>query len=284
MQTSVDKTLKTDMEANFAPFKVAGVQMVSSPDLAENLMQAGDLIGQAARDGAHVVVLPEYFCFLGLNDREKWKIKEKAGGDGPIQAFLADQARKHGIWVVGGTMPIEIPGDDRISNTCLIFGPDGLQHARYDKIHLFKFAREDESYDESRTICAGNAPVRVSICGAVVGLSVCYDLRFPELYRALGQPALILVPSAFTYTTGRAHWELLLRARAIENQCYVLAPAQGGHHANGRHTWGHSMLIDPWGDVLDVLAQGPGIVGGTIDASRLNAVRTSLPALQHRVM
>lgn len=284
MQTFADKKLATGSETDFTPFKVAGVQMVSTPDVDENLRQAGDLIDRAARDGASVVVLPEYFCLLGLDDREKWKIKERAGEGGPIQTFLANQARKHGIWVIGGTMPIEITGNDRIFNTCLVFGPDGLQRARYDKIHLFKFSREDESYDESRSICAGDAPVDVLINGAVVGLSVCYDLRFPELYRALNQPALILVPSAFTYTTGRAHWELLLRARAIENQCYVLAPAQGGRHANGRHTWGHSMLIDPWGDVLDVLDQGPGIVGGTIDASRLNAVRTSLPALQHRVM
>lgn len=284
MHRSTNISPESDSELDFAPFSVAGIQMVSSPNLDENLKQAGELIDRAARNGASMVVLPEYFCLLGMNDREKWKIKERVGQGGPIQDFLSGCARKHGIWVVGGTMPVEIIGKDRIFNTCLVFGPDGRQHARYDKIHLFKFERGEESYDESRSICAGEKPVEVLINGAVVGLSVCYDLRFPELYRALKQPSLILVPSAFTYTTGQAHWELLLRARAIENQCYVLAPAQGGQHANGRHTWGHSMLIDPWGEVLDVLAQGPGIVGGTIDASRLNAVRASLPALQHRVM
>jgi len=284
MQMLAESSIEMAVEVNFASFNVAGLQMVSSPDVQENLTQAGELIARAAQEGANLVVLPEYFCFMGMHDKDKWQIKEHLGEGGPIQDFLAAQARAHKIWLVGGTMPIAMADDDRIFNTCLVFGPDGQRHARYDKIHLFKFSREKESYDESRAIRPGEQPISFSIDGAVVGLSVCYDLRFPELYRALGRPALILVPSAFTYTTGRAHWEVLLRARAIENQCYVLAPAQGGHHANGRRTWGHSMLIDPWGDVMDVLAEGPGIVGGTIDASRLNAVRTSLPALQHRVM
>ncbi|MFA4913361.1 MAG: carbon-nitrogen hydrolase family protein [Burkholderiaceae bacterium] len=271
-------------EQSFPSFKVAGIQMVSSPDLKENLDQAAILIAEAAQSGAKLVSLPEYFCFMGLRDRDKWAIKEDAVQGGPIQAFLADQARTHKIWLAGGTIPLAVGGEDRVFNSSLVYGPDGTLAARYDKIHLFKFASGKESYDESTAIRPGTDPAHFSVEGAGIGLSVCYDLRFPELYRALNQPALILVPAAFTYTTGKAHWELLLRARAIENQCYVLAPAQGGHHANGRQTWGHTMLIDPWGDVVDVLAEGPGVVGGTIDASRLNAVRTSLPALQHRVM
>jgi len=166
----------------------------------------------------------------------------------------------------------------------LVYGPDGKRVARYDKIHLFNFQRGSESYDESTTIFPGRTPVSFESPGGRVGLSVCYDLRFPELYRALGEVSLILVPAAFTYTTGRAHWEILLRARAIENQCYVLAAAQGGLHANGRRTWGHSMFIDPWGDVLEVRAEGPGVVVGSLDPAHLAEVRTALPALRHRVM
>src|SRR5690606_10658129 len=169
-------------------------------------------------------------------------------------------------------------------NTMLVYAPDGSRVARYDKIHLFGFQRNDESYDESASIVPGTTPAAFAAPCGRVGLSICYDLRFPELFRALGDVALILMPAAFTYTTGRAHWETLLRARAIENQCYVLASAQGGVHPNGRRTWGHSMLVDPWGDVLEVLEEGPGVVAGTVDPSRLEEVRTSLPALRHRVM
>lgn len=268
----------------FAPFRVAGVQMVSSPDVAENLAQAATLIAQAAQQGARLISLPEYFCFMGFKDHEKWALKEAMGDNGLIQSFLSEQAKMHGVWLAGGTLPLSQTQDERVFNTAFVYAPDGTQCARYDKIHLFKFAKGNESYDESVAIRAGDTPVSFDAAGAQVGLSVCYDLRFPELYRALGRPALILVPSAFTFTTGRAHWELLLRARAIENQCYVLAAAQGGIHKNGRKTWGHSMLVDPWGDIVEVLPEGPGLVTGTIDPSRIADVRAALPALQHRVM
>src|SRR5690606_25653788 len=198
--------------------------------------------------------------------------------------FLAQQARSHRVWLVGGSVPLVSPSSRQVYNACLVYGPDGKRVARYDKIHLFNFQRGSESYDESTTIFPGRTPVSFESPGGRVGLSVCYDLRFPELYRALGEVSLILVPAAFTYTTGRAHWEILLRARAIENQCYVLAAAQGGLHANGRRTWGHSMFIDPWGDVLEVRAEGPGVVVGSLDPAHLAEVRTALPALRHRVM
>lgn len=283
MNNSSDLSQNAATPLAFNPFQVAGLQMVSTPVVQENLDQAAALIEQAAGAGAALISLPEYFCFMGHADRDKWKIKEVAGA-GPIQEFLSDQARKHKVCIAGGTLPLVMPDDNRVFNTSIVFDAAGEPCARYDKIHLFKFARGGESYDESIAIGPGNKPVHFNLNGAEIGLSVCYDLRFPELYRALGAPALVLVPAAFTYTTGRAHWELLLRARAVENQCYVLAAAQGGKHPNGRRTWGHTMLIDPWGDIVDVLAEGPGVVAGTIEPSRLAEVRSSLPALQHRVM
>jgi len=265
------------------PVHVAAVQMVSGVDVLDNLKQAGHLIGEAASAGAQLVALPEYFCFMGTSDQQKLDIKEQPGS-GLIQNFLAEQALKHGIWLVGGTVPLACPDPNRVFNTTFVYGPDGQTVGRYDKIHLFSFKRDAEAYDESVAIKAGDAVQAVSLPFGKVGLSICYDLRFPELYRALGGVDLILVPAAFTYTTGKAHWELLLRARAIENQCYVLAPAQGGKHENGRRTWGHSMLIDPWGDIIDVLPEGPGVVRGTIEPERLTQVRASLPALRHRVL
>jgi len=271
---------------NSSPFEilqVAALQMVSSPDIMENLQTAAELIEMAAKGGATLISLPEYFCFMGHKDTDKWALKEE-NGDGPIQRFMSAQAQRHKVWIAGGTIPLRAPAEDRVFNTALVWGPDGRPRARYDKIHLFKFSKGKESYDESHAIRPGSSPVTLDIGGARVGLSVCYDLRFPELYRAMQKPDLILVPAAFTYTTGRAHWELLLRARAIENQCYVLAAAQGGVHKNGRRTWGHSMLIDPWGEIVDILEEGAGVVGGTIDPLRLAEVRESLPALQHRVM
>jgi predicted amidohydrolase len=211
-------------------------------------------------------------------------LREQAG-NGAIQNFLANLARRHGIWVFGGTLPLESGEPDRIFNSLLVFDPQGNQVARYDKIHLFGFQKGQESYDESVSIKPGvHTPATVETPFGKVGLSICYDLRFPELYRAMGSLSLIVVPSAFTYTTGSAHWELLLRARAIENQCYVLAPAQGGQHQNGRRTWGHSMLVDPWGEIMAMQAQGPGVVCGELCQERLAEVRESLPALKHRVM
>lgn len=265
-------------------FKVAAIQMVSAVSVQDNLDQAGALIAQAAEGGARLAVLPEYFCLMGRQDTDKLAISEEPG-HGPIQEFLSEQARKHGIWLVGGTVPLRSPDAERIYNACLTYGPDGGVCGRYDKIHLFGFQRGDEEYDESRVIRPGdNTPQVLELPFGLMGLSVCYDLRFPELFRAWGEVDLMVLPAAFTYTTGSVHWEVLLRARAIENQCYVLACAQGGKHESGRRTWGHSMLIDPWGEILDCLPEGAGIVSGQLDRRRIDDVRQALPALRHRVM
>ncbi len=265
-------------------FKVAAIQMVSSTRVDDNLRQASDLIAQAAGAGARLIALPEYFCFMGHQDADKLAIKEEPG-NGPIQEFLAGQARQHGIWLVGGTLPLDNDDPDRIFNASLVYGPDGQQVARYDKVHLFGFTKGKESYDESIAIRPGdNPPQTLDTPLGRVGLSICYDLRFPEFFRAMGEVNLIVLPAAFTYTTGSAHWDILLRARAIENQCYVLAPAQGGKHENGRRTWGHSVLIDPWGEVLAQVDNEPGVATGTISLDRIADVRASLPALKHRTM
>lgn len=273
--------------------KIAALQMVATPDVQRNLAAAERLIAQAADAGAALVALPEYFCLMGQQDRDKLALAEEAGS-GPIQQCLSAAARRHGLWVVGGTLPIRSGDAGRVYNACCVYAPDGTQAARYDKIHLFCFDNGREHYDEGRVLRAGEQPVAFSaaVAGSPaalrVGLSICYDLRFPELYRALmaqpGQPPcdLLVVPAAFTHTTGQAHWELLLRARAVENQCYVLASAQGGLHENGRRTWGHSMVIDPWGQVLAVQPEGEGVVLAELDPERLAAVRLQLPALTHR--
>ncbi|MDR5749610.1 MULTISPECIES: carbon-nitrogen hydrolase family protein [unclassified Caballeronia] len=265
------------------PFRVAALQMVSTPDRERNLAEAGRLIAEAARDGAQMVLLPEYFCFMGFKDTDKLAIRETPG-TGPIQQFLADAAREHRVWVIGGTLPLESPEPSRVLNTTLVFDPAGNEAARYDKIHLFNFEKGEESFDEARTICPGGEVRTFDAPFGRVGLSVCYDLRFPELYRKMGDCAMIVVPSAFTYTTGRAHWETLLKARAVENQCYVLAAAQGGKHENGRRTFGHTILIDPWGETVAVREEGAGVVAGDIDPARIAAVRQSLPAWRHRVL
>ncbi|SOY57996.1 carbon-nitrogen hydrolase family protein [Cupriavidus taiwanensis] len=272
--------------ASPAPFRVAAVQTVTGTSLDANLARAEARIAEAAAGGAELVLLPEYFCIMGRAESDKVAVREH-DGDGPVQQFLADTARRHGIWLVGGTLPMWCDDPQRVYNTSLAFNPRGERIARYDKIHLFGFTRGTESYDESRTILAGRTPVSFDAPCGRVAMSVCYDLRFPELYRGLaadGGTSLILMPAAFTYTTGQAHWEILLRARAIENQCYVLAAAQGGKHENGRRTWGHSMLVDPWGEVLAMLPEGEGVVGGVIDPARLEEVRQNLPALRHRVL
>lgn len=282
-----DTEFMSDRPVHPPPLRVAALQMVSTPERERNLEDAERLIAQAANEGAQLVLLPEYFCFMGYKDSDKLTVREPYG-DGPIQRFLADSARRHGVWIIGGTLPLAVsePAADanRVLNTTLVFDPSGTERARYDKIHLFNFEQGAESFDEARTIRPGDE-VRTfdGPCGRI-GLSVCYDLRFPELYRRMGDVALIVVPSAFTYTTGRAHWEMLLRARAVENQCYVLAAAQGGTHENGRRTWGHSMLIDPWGEIVAVLDEGPGVVAGDIDRARIDEVRRSLPAWRHRVL
>jgi len=270
--------------------KVAAIQMVSTGIVSENLLQAGALLELAAQQGAELAVLPEYFCLIGQHDTDKLAIQE-AYGAGPIQQFLAAKARELGLWVVAGTLPLSTGAQQQVYNSSLVYSPQGECVARYDKIHLFRFDNGTESYDESRVLQRGSQPSRFSLPskdGHVwqIGLSVCYDLRFAELYRGYAEQGvdLILVPSAFTHTTGQAHWEVLLRARAIENLCYVAAAAQGGVHPNGRHTWGHSMLVDPWGVVLEQRDQGSGVVCAELSAEALLRCRSQLPALQHRVL
>jgi len=263
--------------------RIAALQTVSTPDVDRNLEMASRLVAEAARQGAQLAALPEYFCLMGRRDADKIDIAE-APGDGPIQSFLSAQAREHGLWLIGGTLPLRGDTPGRVRNACCVFAPDGSMAARYDKIHLFRFDNGRESYDEARVLEAGSQAIAVQAGALRVGLSICYDLRFPELYRELCRPPcdVLSVPAAFTHTTGRAHWELLLRARAVENQCYVLAAAQGGLHENGRRTWGHSMIVDPWGEVLAVRPEGEGVVVADVDPARLAAVRQQLPALAHR--
>lgn len=265
--------------------KVATLQMVSGSQLQANLDQAQTLLQQASQAGAELAVLPEYFCLMGQRETDKLALAE-AHGSGPIQDFLARAARQFGLWVVGGTLPLQSPVPGRVSNACLVFDPSGAPVARYDKIHLFCYDNGRERYDEAAVLVPGSDPVAFELPDRSgqrwrVGLSVCYDLRFPELYRQLAAD-LLLVPAAFTHGTGQAHWELLLRARAIENLAFVAASAQGGQHDNGRQTWGQSLLIDPWGVVLAQQASGPGVVLADLDWARLQQLRQQLPALQHR--
>jgi nitrilase len=262
---------------------VAAVQMVSTPVVEENIASARRLVAEAAATGARLVLLPEYWPIMGRSDSDKVDKAEEVGS-GIIQQTMAELAREHGIWLLGGTLPLVSDDPAKVINTTLVYDPRGNPAGRYDKIHLFGFTKGDESYNESRTIVPGKQVGTVDTAVGKVGMAICYDLRFPELFRAMGVVDLIVVPAAFTYTTGKAHWEVLLRARAIENQCYVLAAAQGGTHVNGRRTWGHSMLIDPWGDVKAVLAEGEGVVHGELDKGYLDSVRESLPALKHRTM
>ncbi|MGZ5194381.1 MAG: carbon-nitrogen hydrolase family protein [Ramlibacter sp.] len=267
--------------------KVAALQMVSGVSVQANLDSARALLEQAARDGAELAVLPEYFCLMGLRDGDKLAARENFG-EGPIQEFLAGSARELGLWIAGGTLPLAAEDDAHVRNAHLVYSPAGQCVARYDKIHLFKFDNGREQYDESRVIESGAQPAAFDLASSDghvwrIGLSVCYDLRFPELYRAL-RADVLLVPSAFTYVTGQAHWELLLRARAVENLAWVVAPAQGGIHENGRRTWGHSMIVDPWGTVLAQQEQGPGVVAAQLDAARQARLREQLPALEHRVL
>lgn len=287
--TQARKTIETAAAAE-PTLRVAAVQMVSAANVSENLARAEQLIGEAAAAGARLVALPEYFVLLGRSDRDKLSIRE-ADGDGPLQSFLSGQAAAHGIWLVGGTLPLASANPGKVLNSTLVYGPDGRRVARYDKIHLFGFDNGSERFDEAATIAPGRTPTvfdlespGVPAATWRVGLSVCYDLRFPELYRALGEVSLLVVPAAFTAPTGEAHWELLLRARAVENQCYVLAAAQGGTHPSGRRTWGDSMIVDPWGVVLTRLPKGPGVVTAAIETAQLADVRTRLPALRHRVL
>jgi nitrilase len=270
---------------NTSALNMASIQMVSTPNLNENLETAARLIKAATDCGAQMAVLPEYFCLMGLRDTDKVNARE-AAGSGPIQERLAAIAQENKIYLVAGTIPLEAKESNKVLNTSLVFDPQGAQIARYDKIHLFGFQTSTERYEESETISAGNQPGQFAIQINEVewrfGLSICYDLRFPELYRTLGLVDCHIIPAAFTYTTGKDHWEILLRARAIENQCYVLASAQGGLHLNQRRTWGESMLIDPWGGILSNLPEGEGFIQGTLSKDKLKEVRSKLPALKHR--
>ncbi len=266
-----------------AAFKVAAVQMVSTPKVEENLAAAAKLVARAAERGAKLVALPEYFCILGMSGTDKVAAKEKDGA-GPIQEFLSGTAKRHGVWLVGGSVPLACADPGKVRNSCLVYCSDGRRVARYDKIHLFGLDLGEERFDEAKTIEAGTQARALDSPFGRIALSVCYDLRFPELYRALAPIDIILVPSAFTATTGRAHWETLLRARAIENLAWVLAPAQGGKHRNGRRTHGHSMVVDPWGKVVAERAAGPGVVVAEVDPAFQAKLRRSLPALAHRVL
>lgn len=261
--------------------RIAALQMVSGPRVADNLAAAALLLEDALRQGAQAVVLPEYFPIIGATDLDRVRACEPFG-DGPIQAWLAETAMRHGIWIFAGSIPLTANVANKMRNSSLVFDPHGQCVARYDKLHLFGFRKGEESYDEAAFIEPGDQSVAVETPFGRVALSICYDLRFPELYRQLGVVDLILVPAAFTETTGRAHWEILLRARAIENQCYLLAVGQGGRHENGRLTHGNSMIIDPWGEVLDRKLKGPGVVIADLDHARLAEIRESLPALAHR--
>jgi len=263
--------------------RIAGIQMASGPSVHANLSEAERLIEIAVNQGARLVALPEYFAIMGLKDTDKLEAREKEGS-GPIQRFLSKMAKRHEIWLVGGTIPLEAGAKNKVRSACLVYDDKGKQVARYDKIHLFGLDLGNEKFREQDTIEPGDKVVVVETPFGRLGLSVCYDLRFPELYRAMGEVDIIVVPSAFTETTGKAHWESLIRARAIENLSYVLAPAQGGYHASGRETHGNSMIVDPWGVVLDRLPRGSGVVVATANTGYQQSLRNSLPALQHRTI
>lgn len=264
-------------------FRVAAVQTVSGPDVEANLKDVGALIAQAAGEGAGLVALPEYFALISPDEQAKVRISER-DGEGRLQDFLRDAAARNRVWLIGGTVPLTSGDPGKVRNATLVYDDGGRRVARYDKIHLFGFSKGEERYEESQTIEPGSEVVCFDAPFGRVGLSVCYDLRFPELFRAMGRVDLIVLPAAFTYTTGEAHWEVLLRARAIENQCYVLAPAQGGRHPSGRRTFGDTMLIDPWGGIVARRREGPGIVSGDIDLQHIARIRQSLPALAHRTL
>jgi len=269
------------------PVTVAALQMTSGPDVAANLDQAGRLLHDAARAGARVAVLPENFSFMGLKDADRRGVAER-DGEGPVQCFLAQRARDLALWIVAGTTPISATPGERVAAACLVFDDGGRRVARYDKIHLFdvNLPGRAESYRESANIAPGSRPALAPTPAGLLALSVCYDMRFPELYRpsiAAGAQ-WISVPAAFTVPTGRAHWEVLLRARAIENLAFVVAAAQWGAHPSGRETYGDSMIVDYWGTVLARLPSGVGIVTARLDLAAQEETRGNFPALSHRVL
>jgi nitrilase len=260
--------------------------MISTADVDQNLESASELITQAVNQGAYFLLLPENFPLMGYEEHDKVAILEPFG-QGPIQDFLSEQSQKHGVWLMGGTIPLQASVVDKIRAACLLYDPEGGCAFRYDKMHLFDVTVDEdagESYQDSNTLEAGNEIVVAETPFGNIGMSVCYDLRFPELYRTMlkNDVNIITVPSAFTATTGVAHWKSLLRARAIENLCYVIASNQGGRHINDRETWGHSMIIDPWGEILDCVEKGPGFAIADIDLEKQKTLRRNFPCLEHR--
>ena len=262
---------------------IAAIQMRVGSEVPVNLKEAARLIDIAVTKGAKLVVLPEYFCIMGMKDADKVMLREEEGS-GPIQDFLSKTAKSHGIWLVGGSVPLVSSRLDKVKNSCLVYDDSGKQVARYDKIHLFNLKFGKEHYAEEETIEAGTKVVTLESPFGRIGLSICYDLRFPELYRSMEKVDIILAPSAFTSFTGKAHWEILVRARAIENMAYMIAPAQIGRHINGHETYGDSMIVDPWGVILDHLPKGPGVVLANINPSYQKNLRNSFPALKHRTL
>ncbi len=271
------------LAAQVNAFKVAAIQMASGPNVSGNLGEARRLIAKAVEQGARLVVLPEFFAIMGLKDTDKVAVREQTG-QGQIQDFLSETARHFKIWLVGGSIPLAGSSPDKVMNSCLVFDEHGKQVARYDKIHLFNLELGNENYHEAKTIEPGNQVVVVDSPFGRIGLGICYDLRFPELFRAMKDVDIIVLPSAFTETTGKMHWDILVRARAVENLAYVIASAQGGYHVNGRETHGHSMVVDPWGRVLDKLPRGSGVVVAEINPAYQASLRASLPALSHRTL
>ena len=284
MSTSINVELTTSPSSGIdSKVRVAAVQMASGPSVTANLEEAFRLIEEAATKGAQLVALPEYFCIMGMKDTDKLAVRENPG-EGEVQNFLSETAKRFGIWLAGGSVPLVSPLSNKVYNSCLVYDEQGRQVARYDKIHLFGLSLGNENFAEERTIDAGNRVVAIDSPFGRMGLSICYDLRFPELYRMMGKVDIILAPAAFTAITGKAHWETLIRARAIENQAYLIAPAQGGVHVNGRETNGDSMIVDPWGVIIDRLPRGAGVVLAEIDRVYQSSVRASLPALEHRCL
>ena len=281
--TSRIKTTKAKLTNSQELIKIAAIQMASGPSVAANLSEAERLIEVAANQGAKLVVLPEYFAIMGMKETDKVAVREQEG-KGPIQAFLSKIAKEHGIWLIGGSVPMVSNFPNKVRNSCLVYDDKGKQVARYDKIHLFGLDLGNEHYHEENTIESGNDIQVVDTPFGKIGLSICYDLRFPELYRAMGEVNIIVIPAAFTETTGKAHWETLVRARAIENLSYVIAAAQGGYHLSGRETHGNSMIVDPWGVILDRLPRGSGVVIATMNPQYQASLRKSLPALKHRTI
>jgi nitrilase len=279
--SSLDNT-QTRIAAQLNAYKVAAIQMASGPNVEGNLSEARRLVAKAAEQGAKLVVLPEFFAIMGMNEQDKVKVRERAG-QGPIQQFMSETARRHKIWLMG-SLPLAANAPDKVRNSLLVFDETGAQVARYDKIHLFNLTLGNESYNEAQTIEPGDKVVVVDSPFGRIGLAVCYDLRFPELFRAMKDVDIIVLPSAFTATTGKVHWEPLVRARAIENLSYVIAAAQGGYHVSGRETHGHSMIVDPWGRVMDELQRGSGVVIADVNPGYQASLRKSLPALSHRTI